>query len=349
MISERKAYLIGEIGQNHNGSVDIAKLIIEGLDWKVEDELFNNDFRKFDAVKLTKRDLKYELSNSQMEKPYTGPNSFGSTYGLHREYLELSDEEHFEVYKYAKEKGFDFVETLCAPSCISILKYFTPDYLKVASRDLTNIPLLEVLSETDIPIIISTGMAGEKELDEALKTITKYHEKISILHCVSEYPTKPQNVNLNTILWLKEKYPQYQIGYSDHSIGISVPVAAYAMGADIIEKHVTIDRRMKGTDQKGSLAIDGCRRLIRDLRQMELSMGRKGIFIEGDVQQAKIKLERSIAASRDLLKGEILDESDLELRSPGDGVQWTDRQSIIGRELKRDVKSTEIIYPHYLV
>ena len=349
MISERKAYLIGEIGQNHNGSVDIAKLIIEGLDWKVKDELFNNDFRKFDAVKLTKRDLKYELSNSQMEKPYTGPNSFGSTYGLHREYLELSDEEHFEVYKYAKEKGFDFVETLCAPSCISILKYFTPDYLKVASRDLTNIPLLEVLSETDIPIIISTGMAGEKELDEALKTITKYHEKISILHCVSEYPTKPQNVNLNTILWLKEKYPQYQIGYSDHSIGISVPVAAYAMGADIIEKHVTIDRRMKGTDQKGSLAIDGCRRLIRDLRQMELSMGRKGIFIEGDVQQAKIKLERSIAASRDLLKGEILDESDLELRSPGDGVQWTDRQSIIGRELKRDVKSTEIIYPHYLV
>ena len=349
MISERKAYLIGEIGQNHNGSVDIAKLIIEGLDWKVKDELFNNDFRKFDAVKLTKRDLKYELSNSQMEKPYTGPNSFGSTYGLHREYLELSDEEHFEVYKYAKEKGFDFVETLCAPSCISILKYFTPDYLKVASRDLTNIPLLEVLSETDIPIIISTGMAGEKELDEALKTITKYHEKISILHCVSEYPTKPQNVNLNTILWLKEKYPQYQIGYSDHSIGISVPVAAYAMGADIIEKHVTIDRRMKGTDQKGSLAIDGCRRLIRDLRQMELSMGRKGIFIEGDVQQAKIKLERSIAASRDLLKGEILDESDLELRSPGDGVQWIDRQSIIGRELKRDVKSTEIIYPHYLV
>jgi len=349
MISERKAYLIGEIGQNHNGSVDIAKLIIEGLDWKVKDELFNNDFRKFDAVKLTKRDLKYELSNSQMEKPYTGPNSFGSTYGLHREYLELSDEEHFEVYKYAKEKGFDFVETLCAPSCISILKYFTPDYLKVASRDLTNIPLLEVLSETDIPIIISTGMAGEKELDEALNTITKYHEKISILHCVSEYPTKPQNVNLNTILWLKEKYPQYKIGYSDHSIGISVPVAAYAMGADIIEKHVTIDRRMKGTDQKGSLAIDGCRRLIRDLRQMELSMGRKGIFIESDVQQAKIKLERSIAASRDLFKGEILDESDLELRSPGDGVLWTDRQSIIGRELKRDVKSTEIIYPHYLV
>ena len=349
MISERKAYLIGEIGQNHNGSVDIAKLIIEGLDWKVKDELFNNDFRKFDAVKLTKRDLKYELSNSQMEKPYNGPNSFGSTYGLHREYLELSDEEHFEVYKYAKEKGFDFVETLCAPSCISILKYFTPDYLKVASRDLTNIPLLEVLSETNIPIIISTGMAGEKELDEALKTITKYHEKISILHCVSEYPTKPQNVNLNTILWLKEKYSQYKIGYSDHSIGISVPVAAYVMGADIIEKHVTIDRRMKGTDQKGSLAIDGCRRLIRDLRQMELSIGEKGIFIEGDVQQAKIKLERSIAASRDLLKGEILDESDLELRSPGDGVLWTDRQSIIGRELKRDVKSTEIIYPHYLV
>ena len=112
-----------------------------------------------DAVKLTKRDLKQELSQSQMNRPYEGPNSFGATYGEHRAFLELDDEQHFEVYRYAKSKGLDFVETLCAVGCFSLLKLFTPDRLKVASRDLTNLPLLAAIAETKIPMIVSTGMA----------------------------------------------------------------------------------------------------------------------------------------------------------------------------------------------
>ena len=167
-----------------------------------------------DAVKLTKRDLNYELSDSQMKRLYENPNSFGKTYLEHREFLELNNEEHFEVYKYAKSKGLDFVETLCAPSCVSMFKYFNPDKLKVASRDLTNLPLLEVLAETKFPIILSTGMAGQSELDNALDIITKYHSNISILHCVSQYPTHPQNVNLNTISYLKNKYLNYPIAVS---------------------------------------------------------------------------------------------------------------------------------------
>lgn len=339
-----KTYLIGEIGQNHNGSVDIAKLIVEGLSWEIKDELFGNNFRKFDAVKLTKRDLNYELSNSQMNRPYNNANSFGATYGEHRAALELNDEEHFEVYKYAKSLGFDFVETLCAPSNVSLLKLFTPDYLKVASRDLTNLPLLNVLAETKIPIIISTGMAGKKELDEALEVISTHHEKISILHCVSEYPTQPQNVNLMTIAWLKENYPDYTIGYSDHTIGISIPVAACAMGASIIEKHVTLDRRMKGTDQKGSLGIDGCQRLVRDIRQLEMSLGDKAIKIEKSVEVAREKLERSCAAKINLKIGHVISEIDLELRSPGDGVKWSERQKLIGATVIKPIASTEIIY-----
>ncbi|HAD33434.1 MAG TPA: shikimate dehydrogenase, partial [Chitinophagaceae bacterium] len=246
-------YIIGEIGQNHNGSVDLAKLLTEIAARPVQEDLFGLTLKPMDAVKLTKRDLKQELSASQMAAPYISPHSFGKTYGEHREFLELNDEEHFEVYKHAKSHGLDFVETLCAVGCLSMLKLFTPDKLKVASRDLTNLPLLSALAETKIPIILSTGMAGKKELDEALDVITKYHNAISILHCVSQYPTHPENVNLKTITYLQKNYPEYLIGYSDHTVGISASVAAVAIGAAIIEKRITLDRKMKGTDQAGSL------------------------------------------------------------------------------------------------
>ncbi|MCQ2305535.1 MAG: N-acetylneuraminate synthase family protein [Bacteroidales bacterium] len=341
-------YIIGEIGQNHNGSVDVAKLIVELIARPVQEECFGIQLKPMDAVKMTKRDLDHELSDSQMNRIYDSPNSFGRTYGEHRAFLELSDEEHFEVYKYAKSKGLDFVETLCAPNCLSILKLFSPDYLKVASRDITNIPLLEALAETKIPMIISTGMAGKKELDDALDTITKQHSNISILHCVSQYPTHPKNLNLNTITYLKKHYPQYRIGLSDHTIGISAPVAAIAMGASIIEKHITIDRRMKGTDQAGSLGPDGVNRMIRDIRITEMAMGVEDIFIEPDVMSSKIKLERSIAAIRDLQTGDIISEKDIHLLSPGDGYKWSQRMDIIGKKVRIAVPKNEIIYPNNL-
>ena len=339
-------YLIGEIGQNHNGSVDIAKLIVDGAAREVEEKLFGITLKGMDAVKMTKRDLRYELSDSQMSRPYTGPNSFGETYGKHREFLELSDQQHFEVYQYAKSLGLDFVETLCAPSCLSILNLFTPDYLKVASRDLTNLPLLDALAETKLPIIISTGMAGEKELDEGLQTIARHHEKINILHCVSQYPTQPQNVNLNTITFLKKKYPQYTIGYSDHTIGISVPVAAVAMGATMIEKHITLDRRMKGTDQAGSLGPDGLNRMVRDIRLLEMEMGEEKIFVAEGVDAAKNKLERSVATNKTIEANQTITSADIHLLSPGDGVKWSNRDELIGKTAISRIPANEVIYPN---
>ena len=302
----KDTYIIGEIGQNHNGSVDIAKLIVELIARPVREDDFNIELKPMNAVKLTKRDLNEELTTSQMNRIYDTPNSFGRTYGEHRAFLELSDEEHYEVYKYAKEKGLDFVETLCAKGCMSLLKLFTPDYLKVASRDLTNLPLLEVMAETEIPIILSTGMAGKKELDDALEVITKYHSQISILHCVSQYPTHPDNLNLRTIEYLKKHYGQYRIGFSDHTVGISAPIVAVGMGAEIIEKHITIDRHMKGTDQAGSLGPDGVNRMVRDIRIAERWLGEEKLYIDKSVINSKIKLERSIASKRHIKKGEII-------------------------------------------
>lgn len=338
-------YIIGEIGQNHNGSVDIAKLIIDLVARPVRDEASDLDLAPMDAVKLTKRDLREELAAEQMNRPYDSPHSFGRTYGEHRAALELSDEEHLEVYRHARSLGLEFVETLCSRGCLSLLKLFTPDKLKVASRDLTNLPLLEAMAETRIPMILSTGMAGRKELDDALDVITRHHSDIAILHCVSQYPTHPDNLNLRTITYLQRNYPQYTIGFSDHTIGIAAPPVAVGMGAKIIEKHITIDRNMKGTDQRGSLGPDGVRRMVRDIRIAERWMGRDDLYIDPAVAAAKVKLERSIATRRELPAGHVITDDDIHLLSPGDGFKWAEKDRVAGKKLKTALGADTIIYP----
>ncbi len=341
-------YIIGEIGQNHNGSVEIAKKLVDAVAEPVEDKLFGEYLKPMDAVKFTKRDLAEELTDSEMKRPYLSPHSFGKTYGEHRAFLELDDEQHFELYTYAKSKGLDFVETLCARGCLSMFRYFEPDRLKVASRDLTNLPLLAAMAETKIPMILSTGMGGKEELDNALEVITAYHSNVSILHCLSQYPSEYKNINLNTIPYLISEYPEYTIGYSDHSIGIVIPVAAVALGARIIEKHITLDRNMKGTDHKGSLGTDGIWRMVRDIRNIEMSMGGKEIFVSEAVAETKIKLERSVASARMIKKGEVIGEEDLHLLSPGDGFKWEERNKVLKKEALRDIPKDEIIYENMI-
>ena len=337
-------YIIGEIGQNHNGSVDIAKLIIDMACRPVKDKLFDRNLNGLDAIKFTKRDLNLEMSNSKMQETYDSPNSFGKTYGDHRKHLELSDDQHLELFKYVKNKDLDYIITLCSPTCVSILKKLSPDYLKVASRDLTNIPLLEALAETKTPIILSTGMSDKKELDKALEIITKRHSRISILHCLSEYPSKYENINLKTIHYLIKSYPNFTIGFSDHSIGISISTAAVAMGAKIIEKHITLDRKMKGTDQSGSLESDGLNRMIRDIRNLDLAMGDELIKISDSINETKIKLKRSLGTNKNLKPGDIIKHEDLIMISPGDGFSWNEKEKIIGLKVKNDILKNEIIY-----
>ena len=336
-------YIIGEIGQNHNGSVDLAKVIIDMIARKIEVDDFKLTLKGMNAIKLTKRDLDEELSPTEMNRPYNSVHSFGGRYGAHRAFLELNDEQHFEIYKHAKSYNMDVIETLCAKGCLSLLDKFIPDFLKVASRDLTNLPLLSAMAETKIPMILSTGMAGKEELDDALDVVSRYHDDISILHCVSEYPTHPANVNFNTIPYLLENYGEYTIGFSDHTIGISAPLVAASMGARIIEKHITLDRRMKGSDQSGSLGPDGVNRMIRDLRLLEMGFGTKELFMEEGVQSTKNKLERSVAVKRDIKKREILREEDLFLMSPGNGFRWKERDRLVGMKVIKDIPKGEII------
>ena len=204
------------------------------------------------------------------------------------------------------------------------------------------------MAETKIPIIVSTGMAGKKELDEAIEIITKYHSNLSILHCVSQYPTHPDNLSLSTITYLKKHYGQYRIGFSDHTIGISAPSIAVGMGAEIIEKHITIDRNMKGTDQACSLGPDGIYRMVRDIRVTERWLGKEELYIDSCVESAKIKLERSIAAKRNIHIGDTIELEDIHMLSPGDGFKWSQNQLVIGKKAVVDIPANEIIYDYMI-
>ena len=272
--SKKETYIIAEIGQNHNGDIKIAKKLIDHIDKYSYDEITGNRFNKASAIKLTKRDLTEELSVEQMRRPYEGPNSFGKTYGEHREFLELSYEEHVELGEYIRSKGFEYVQTFCSVKTLRLLDMTIVDKIKVASRDLTNTPLIEAIANRKEDVILSIGMADKNDLETALNIFrSKNKSNISILHCLSQYPAEYTNLNLNTIKFLLEKYPEYQIGYSDHSLGTHIPVAATALGASIIEKHVTLDTNMKGSDHIGSADMVTFHQMVHDIRALEFSLG----------------------------------------------------------------------------
>lgn len=334
--TEDHTLIVAEIGQNHNGSMAFAQALVDIAAMPIIDYFTHEQLPGVDAVKLQKRDLTEELTADAYQAPYESPHAFGPTYGKHREALELSYEEHRDLGQYIHEKGLLLVETLCSPRCVRLCEMVRIDYLKVASRDLTNIPLLRVLADTRIPIMLSTGMMADwSELDAALEEIVRRHEQITILHSISEYPAHYENLDLGRIGRLKERYPQYRIGYSDHSIGIVAPVAAVCMGAAVIEKHITISRRLKGSDHAGALEPDGLWRMTRDIRNMERA--RRPV---SDAQRAAVvapvraKLERSLASARPIQPGELLAEEDLLMLSPGDGLPWRERSRLLGRKAK---------------
>lgn len=321
------AYIIAEIGQNHNGSVEIAKKLIE-----MAVRCGAN------AVKFQKRDIPSELTKEAYNKPYDNPNSFGKTYGEHREYLELNEDQHLELKEYANSLGITYFCTPCDIQSVEIMERIESPFYKVASRDLTNIPLLQRLSQTKKPIILSTGMADITDITDALKTLEASPVSTAILQCTSEYPTKLDNVNLKAIKTLKKKFGLVT-GLSDHTSGVVISVAASVMGASIIEKHITLDRTMKGTDQPGALEEYGLYKLIDYIRATERAMGNGLIDANPATESAKIKLSRSITSKVMIKKGEILNEDMITLKSPGDGFKWREKDILIGKKAIHDIEA----------
>lgn len=343
--SKRKdgVYFIAEVGQNHNGDIFIAKKLIDIAAMPIFDYFTGEVLPGVDAIKFTKRDLDEELTDEAAHQPYISPHAFGATYLEHRKALELSIEQHKELEEYAHSKGLDFIETLCSPGCLKLLDEVKVDIIKIASRDVTNIVLLEELGKLDTQIIISSGMCTLEELREAVKILLRTPKEVAVLHCISEYPAKYENINLLSIPFLKGQFPGHTIGYSDHSIGIVVPAAAVTLGAFIIEKHITLSRTMKGSDHACSIEPEGLWRVVRDIRNVEKSLGSKTKQFNTAAQAAREKLSRSLALQVPLSKDKTLEESYLCMRSPGTGMSWNERNSIVGKKAKKDISANSLL------
>ena len=322
---ESPTFIVAEIGQNHNGDINIAKQLINVA-----------EKAGVDAVKFVKRDIPSELTKEQYNKPYDNPNSFGKTYGKHREFLELSVAQHKELKEYANSKGLIYFSSACDIKSVNDMESINVPAYKIASRDLTNIPLIEYIAKTGKPMILSTGMAILEDIDDAVRTIRKYHDKFALLHCTSEYPTPYEHVNLRRIFTLKERY-KCLVGSSDHTIGIMIPVAAVALGAKIIEKHITLHRYMKGTDHAGSLEPEGISKVVRDIRNFEKALGDGKFEFKDYLLDSRNKLARSLVSKTPIKKGEALREDMLTLKSPGTGLLWRERYKILGKVANRDI------------
>ena len=339
-----EVYIIAEIGQNHNGDINICKKLIDQLIVYSYDEITGDRLNTINAIKLTKRDMTEELTTEQMNRPYDSKHSFGKTYGEHREFVELSYEDHCEISDYVRSKGIDFIDTLCSPKCVDLVNMTTIDKIKIASRDLTNIPLLKKVAETNLDIIVSTGMSDIYDLVEALNILDTGRNEVSILHCLSQYPAQYDKLNLLSIQDLKNRFGKaHKIGYSDHSLGNHIPLAAVAMGAEIIEKHVTLDRNMKGTDQAGSSEPQEMKELVHNIRTFEMSRGLLGVFKDESTIEASNKLERSLAANQELYNGNIITEDEIHMLSPGDGLKWSDLDKVVGKTIRNDIPKNALI------
>lgn len=325
-------YVIAEIGQNHNGDTKLAKKLI---DMAVRCGA--------SAVKFQKRDIPSELTKEAYDKPYDNPNSFGRTYGEHRMFLELNEEQHKELKEYALALGITYFCTPCDIPSLEMMERIGCPFYKVASRDLTNIPLLEAMGRTGKKVIISTGMADFDDIDDALGALRATPDSVIIMQCTSEYPCKLENVNLKAMATLKEKYGHI-VGLSDHTSGVVVSTVASVMGAHVIEKHITLDRTMKGTDQAGSLEEAGLKKLIDYIRGSELAMGDGLKEVNPATKAAKEKLARSLTSKTFIPKGTVLTEALLTLKSPGNGLKWRERHVILGKKAMKDIAPDCTLY-----
>jgi sialic acid synthase len=255
-------FIVAEIGQNHNGSVQTAR------------ELIDMAARcKVDAVKFCKRDIDSCLTPEQQARPYHCPQSYGKTYGEHRHHLELTMDEHRDLKLYAESKDLLYFASVCDLKSLELMMKLDIEIIKIASRDINNIPLIKAAAQTGEELFLSIGMATDRDVDRVLRCIYKVHRRIIILNCTSEYPTQYPHLHLNRIPYLQARFGPVKVGHSDHTIGIVMPVCAVALGASVIEKHITLSRASKGTDHVGSLEELGLMRMVRDIRHLEEAMG----------------------------------------------------------------------------
>lgn len=325
-------YIIAEIGINHNGDPEIARRLIDvAISAGV------------DAVKFQKRTTKDILTRAALEKPYESENAFAPTYGAHREKLELSPEAYRKLSEYATTKGIHFFASVWDKKSADFMDELGVPAFKVASADLTNLPLLEHIAKKGKPVILSTGMSTIEEVEEAVESVKRHNDQLVLLHCVSTYPCENSNANLRMVPILREKFG-VPVGYSSHDRGVVLPVAAVAMGAAVIEKHITLDRAMKGSDQAASLEPEGLKRVVRYIRNVEAAFGNGEKQILDSEIPIRHKLAKSIATAEAIPKGTVITRDVITVKGPGNGLKPVFIPHLIGRVAQVDLDE-DILFP----
>ena len=322
---ESDCYVIAEIGHNHKGDVDICKeLFVSAKDCGAH------------AVKLQKRDNRSLYTKAMYDQAYNSENAYGPTYGTHREALEFGMDEYMELKKFAAELGIDFFSTAFDFNSADFLAKLDLPAYKMASGDLRSIPLLKHVASLGKPMIISTGGAKMEDVERAYEAIMPINSQLAILQCTAAYPASFDQLNLNVIKTFRERFKDVVVGLSAHDSGISMPVAAYVLGARIVEKHFTLNRAWKGTDHAFSLEPVGMKKMVRDLQRTRVALG-DGIKQTLPNEESPIKkMGKKLVIARDLPAGHVLTAQDVALKSPADGLSPIHFDKVIGQKLKKN-------------
>jgi N,N'-diacetyllegionaminate synthase len=332
---ENKTFIIAEAGVNHNGNIEIAKKMIE-----VAKEC-GADAIKFQTFKAEKVISRY-APKAEYQKQTTGETD--SQLEMVKK-LELSFDDFIALKEYCDKLNIMFLSTPFDFESIDFLNDLGLEIFKIPSGEITNLPYLEKIGKLGKKVILSTGMADLGEIEDALDILTSCgtkKEDITILHCNTEYPTPYEDVNLLAMLTIKEAF-KVKVGYSDHTLGIEVPIAAVALGASVIEKHFTLDRNMQGPDHKSSLEPNELKAMVKAIRNVEKALG-DGIKKPSPSEiKNKIIVRRSIVAKRNIKRGEIFNEENITAKRPATGISPMRWYEILGKTATRDYKEDEII------
>tara|TARA_Y100000385_G_C13096920_1_gene641932 strand:+ start:2634 stop:3500 length:867 start_codon:yes stop_codon:yes gene_type:complete len=261
--NQHPVYFIAEIGQNHQGDINIAKKMVDSLKGL-----------PVSCIKTAKRDIDVCLSDEQKEMIYDNPNSFGRTYYEHRKALELSKDDFIEFKNYVESAGFDFISSFTDKPSLDFLQEIGTTGLKIASQRTADLELLRAVADTKLPTILSTGMSNIDDVDKVVE-ILKDNDELHLLQCTSTYPCPEEELNLRVIPMYAERYKNKvnSVGFSGHHSGVAPDIAAYMMGSRIIERHYTLSRSMKGTDHPGSLELQGIKYILKYIEQVKQALG----------------------------------------------------------------------------
>jgi N,N'-diacetyllegionaminate synthase len=328
--------IIAEAGVNHNGSLDIAKQLI---DKAVEAGVDIIKFQTFKSEKLVSKSAK----QAEYQQRNIGKKDESQLAMLKK--LELSPSAHKELMDYCREKGIRFFSTAFDMDSIDYLHSLNLGLWKIPSGEITNYPYLRKIAQYHEPIILSTGMCELSDIEVTLKVLVGFgvkKEQITILHCNTEYPTPYSDVNLRAMLEIRDRFG-VQVGYSDHTQGIEVPIAAVALGASVIEKHFTLDKNMEGPDHKASLEPDELKAMVCAIRNVEQTLG-SGHKTISESERKNIEIARkSIVAACPIKKGELFTEENLTVKRPGNGISPMRWSEVIGKTAAKDFEEEEMI------